>query len=269
MGILSNEYKQMLLSLTPDDITAEFIYAYLADTAKKDNGKFVTVPSRIKTYDTFELKKDEYFNTENITTNVGLFIFNKFIIEESLTHVTGYINEPINQSVQKKFEGKISKALLEDRIKVSDMVTYLNKLQWLTMQFNNIFSGSLTLKTIKPLPKVMKAKEKLLKENKELLEKGDMAPAVRIENELINIAKEELKGDPGMDLYDSGARGSFSNNYKNIAIAKGPVYNPVTNKWDFVASSFMEGIQKNEIPIVANSVPAGALNYRVGHPKSF
>ena len=46
--------------------------------------------------------------------------------------------------------------------------------------------------------------------------------------------------------------------YKNIAVIKGPIFNPVTNKYDFVSSSFMEGIKKDEIPIVANSIPAGA-----------
>ena len=78
------------------------------------------------------------------------------------------------------------------------------------------------------------------------------------------MAREELKGDPGMDLYNSGARGSFDNNYKNIAVIKGPVYNPVTDKYDFVSSNFMEGIKKEEIPIVANSIPAGAYPKAVG-----
>ena len=139
-----------------------------------------------------------------------------------------------------------------------NMVKYLNKIQWLSMQFNSVFSGSFTMKTLKPLPSVMKEKKRLLNENRESLQKGDMTSAVKIEKQLVEMAKEELKDDPGMDLYNSGARGSFSNNYKNIAITKGPIYNPVTDKWDFVESSFMEGIKKHEIPIVANSVPAGA-----------
>lgn len=264
MVILKEEYKQMLLKMKPDDITSEFIFEYLADTSKKENGKLIQVPSKIKTYDIFILKKGEYFNTETITTNVGLFIFNKFLIEESFSKVVGYINTPVNAKIQKNIEAKISQALLDDVITVAEMVKYLNKLQWLSKEFNAVFSGSFTMKTLKPVPKVMKHKEKLIKENKEALDRGDIAVAVNIEKELLNMAREELKGDPGMDLYDSGARGSFDNNYKNIAVIKGPVHNPVTNKFDFVSSNFMEGIKKEEIPIVANSIPAGAYPKAVG-----
>lgn len=264
MVVLKDEYKKMLLGMTPDDITADFIFEYLADTTKKVNGKLVQSPSRMKTYDTFTLKKGEYFNTEDITTNVGLFIFNKFLIEESFSKVVGYVNTPVNAKVQKSIEGQISQALLDDKITVPEMVKYLNKLQWLSKEFNAVFSGSFTMKTIKPVPKVMKLKEKLVKENEEVLKKGDIATAVKIEKELLNVAREELKGDSGMDLYDSGARGSFDNNYKNIAVIKGPVYNPVTDKYDFVQSSFMEGIKKEEIPIVANSITTGAYPKAVG-----
>lgn len=258
MAILSNEYKEMLLKMTPDDITSTFIFNYLADTSKKENGKLIHIPSKMKSYDTFTLQKGEYFNTETITTNVGLFIFNKFLIEESFTKVVGYVNEPVTAKVQSKIESKISNALLNDEITVEEMVTYLNKTQWLSKEFNAVFSGSFTMKTLKPVPKVMKMKEKLIKENAEALKKGDVATGVKIEKQLVDMAKEELKGDPGMDLYDSGARGSFANNYKNIAITKGNVYNPITDKWDFVQSSFMEGIKKEEIPVVANSIPMGA-----------
>lgn len=264
MGVLSNNYKQMLLSMSPDDITAEFIFEYLADSSKKENGKLVHIPSKIKTYDTFKLKANEYFNTTDITTNVGLFIFNKFLIEESFSKVTGYINTTIDAKVQKGIDNKLSQALLNDIITVEEFVTYLNKTQWLTKEFNAVFSGSFTMKTLKPVPKVMKLKEKLVKENKEALDRGDVNTGIKIEKELLALAREELKDDPGMDLYNSGARGSFDNNYKNIAVVKGPVHNPVTDKWDFVSSSFMEGIKKEEIPVVANSITLGAYPKAVG-----
>jgi len=264
MGLLKDEYKHMLLKMAPDDITAEFIFSYLADSSKRENGKFITIPSRIKTYDTFTLKKGEYFNTEDITTNVGLFIFNKFLIEESFVSILGYINTPINAKVHKNIENTISQALLNDKITTEQMVDYLNKLQWLSKEFNAVFSGSFTMKTLKPVPKVMKLKAKLVKENEEALKKGDVSTGVKIEKELLEVAKEELKGDPGMELYNSGARGSFDNNYKNIAVTKGPVYNPVTDKWNFVESNFMEGIKKEEIPIVANSIPMGQYPKSVG-----
>lgn len=259
MATLSAEYKKMLMDLTPDDITASFIFEYLADKSKKVDGKVKIIPAKIKTNDTFTLKSNEYFNDKEILTNVGLFIYNKFLFEESLYKVTGYINTPVTASVQKDIESKISTALLNDVIETHDMVTYLNKTQWLSMQFNSVFSASFTMNTIKPNAKVMKRKDQLLKEHQKDIENGNVNVAVNIEKELINMAKEELKDDPGMNLYDSGARGSINNNFKAITVIKGPVYNPSTDKWDFVSSNFMDGIQKSEIPSYGNSIVSGAL----------
>lgn len=258
MGLLKDEHKQLLLNLQPDDITAEFIYKYLTDRAKTVNGKVVIQPSIIKTSDTFTLEAKEYFNKEKVLTNVGLFIYNKFIVEEVFVDVLGYINKPIDSKVHGDIESKISQALLDDKVTVEQVVTYLNKIQWIGNQFNTVFSNSLTMKTIKPLPKVMKLKKKLVSEHKKELEEGNPIVGASIEKQLIDAAKEELKDDVGLRLYSSGARGSVENNYKNIAVVKGPIYNPVKKKWDFVESNFMEGIKKEEIPVVANSIPMGA-----------
>ena len=94
----------------------------------------------------------------------------------------------------------------------------------------------------------MKLRDKLFEENKEALLKGDAVVANKIEKELIAMAKEELKGDVGLELYNSGARGSFENNYKNLFLTRGPVYNPNTGGYSIIQRSFMEGLEKEDIP---------------------
>ena len=165
MGLLSKEYKQMLLNMKPDDITATFINTYLADKCEKVDGKLKEIPSKIKTYDEFTLNAGEYFNKSTVKTNVGLFIYNKFLIEESFSEIVGYVNEPVTSKVHEMVESKISNALLNDEITTEQFIKYLNKVQWLGMSFNTVFSNSFTMKTLKPLPKVMKEKERLIKEN--------------------------------------------------------------------------------------------------------
>lgn len=264
MGLLSAEYKAMLLKMKPDDITAKFIDDYLTDKCKVIDKKFKEIPSKIKTYDEFTLNPGEYFNKEKITTNVGLFIYNKFLIEESFSDIVGYVNTPVTSKVYASVESKLSDALLNDVITTEEFVKYINKLQWLAMQFNTVFSNSFTMKTLKPLPKVMKEKERLIKENEKDLKAGNITNAAKIEKQLIDLAKEELKGDPGLTLYESGARGKFENNYKNNSIIKGPVKNPTTNTWDFVPTNFMDGIAKEDIPSYGNSVVTGVYPKAVG-----
>lgn len=105
-------------------------------------------------------------------------------------------------------------------------------------------------------------KKKLLKEHEEKLRSGDPRAGELVENELITKAKEVLKNDPGMDLYDSGARGSFGNNYKNINLIRGPVFNEATKKFDFIANSLMDGLRREDFSANSNTIVNGA------YPKS-
>ncbi|WP_171567696.1 hypothetical protein, partial [Brevibacillus sp. MCWH] len=236
-------------------ITFELLLELFGDKVQKDkNGKINVKKSRFNTYDTFILEKGEYFNNEKITTTVGRFIYNKLIVERELVDVLGYINEPINSGTLSSIEDKISKALLNDKVAVDVVVNYLNRTQWLAMQFHSVISGSFTMGTLKPNKKVIERRNQLLNENREKLKKGDVITAAKIEKELLDIAQKELEGDHGLDLYKSGARGSFGNNYKNISVMKGPVYNPTTDEFEIVESNFMEGIRKEEIPIYGNAI---------------
>ena len=266
MSVLTNEQKQFFLNLKIDDITAEFIESNFADKSEvdKQTKKFKVIPSKYKTSDTFTLEKGEYFNKEKIVTNVGLFIYNKLLIEDKFSDIVGYVNQPITAKVHSGVEDKLAKALLTDKITVEDMANYLNKTQWLGYQFNSIFSGSFTMKSLKPLPSVIKMRDKLIKDNKKELDDGNVMTAVKIENEVKKLAREEMKDDPGMDLYNSGAKGSFDNNYKNISVMKGPVFNPTKGKWDMVQSNFMEGIRKEEMPSYGTAIVTGAYPKAVG-----
>lgn len=266
MSVLTKEQKDFFLNLKVSDITAEFILENFADKSSVDktSKKFKTIPSKYKTYDTFTLEKGEYFNSEKVTTNLGLFIINKLLIEEDFSEVVGYVNTPINKKVLGEIENKLSKALLNDEITTQQMAKYFDRLQWVSKQFCSVFVGSFTMKTIKPLPKVMTLKNKLLKDNKKAIDDKDVVTAVKIEKELLKEAEKELDGDPGMDMYKSGARGSFDNNYKSIAAMKGPVLNPSTGEYDIVTTNFMDGMAKEDIPSYGNSVVTGQYPKSVG-----
>lgn len=263
--MISEQDKKYLLSLTPDDITYDLLVDLYSDRVEKNkDGKMVVKPARFNTYDEFILNPGEYFNTEKITTNVGLFIFNKFIIEEDFSKVVGYVNFPVDSGAVRKIESKMSDALLNDEIKVEQMVKYLNKFQWLSMYVHHILAGSFTMKGLKPIPEVVKRRDQLLKEHADEIADGKVEVMARIEKELVEQAKAILKDDPSTDLYNSGARGSFGNNYKAISIMKGPVYDPISGKYKLIEANYMEGLKKTDIPQSASSVVAGAYPKAVG-----
>jgi hypothetical protein len=254
---ISEQDKAYLLSLKPEDITYELGMELFADHVKKVDGKVIEVKSRFEPHDHFLLRAGEYINKETIITTVGSFIFNKFIIEPRFAEFLGYNNEVINSDGLKDLENKLSKLLLEDKITTTDFGDYFNRIQWLGMQFHEPLAASFTMRGLKPIPKVIKRREELIKQNKEALEKGDVMVMSAIEKELVELAKSEVSDDPSMDLYYSGARGSIPNNYKQLSIVKGPVFNKTIGKYQFIQNSFFEGLRKEDIAAAGTNVING------------
>ena len=257
MARISEQDKQYLLSLKPEDITYELGMQLFADHVKKVDGQVIEVKSRFEPHDYFKLNAGEYINKETIITTVGSFIFNKFIIEPRFAEFMDYNNEVINSDGLKDLENKLSKLLLEDKITTTDFADYLDRIQWLGMQFHEPLAASFTMRGLKPIPKVIKRREELVKQNKEALEKGDVMVMSAIEKELVDLAKAEISDDPSMDLYYSGARGSIPNNYKQLSIVKGPVYNKTIGKYQFIQNSFFEGLRKEDIAAAGTNVING------------
>lgn len=266
--MVTEKDKQYLLSIKQEDISFDLLVSLFADSVERVNGKVITKKSRFNPEDEFVLKAGEYFNKTQVTTTVGEFIYNKRIVEKRFEDVLGYWNEPIDKKTLGKIESKLSKALIGKKITMEDMVYYLDTTQWLSMKFHAVISGSFTMNTLKPNAKAMAIRNKYVKDHASELEAGDVTTAVKMEREVMAAAKADLDGDPGMFLYDSGARGSFGNNFKNISLMKGPVYNPILGRAEIITTNFMEGIAKKDIATYANGVIAGAYPKAVGTQES-
>ena len=257
---ISKEEKEYLLSIKYDEIDIDLLHELFAD--HYDAHKKKVVPSKFNTYDEFILEKGEYFNKDKILTNCGLFIVNKYFFEKDLSHITGYVNQAFSSKVISGVYGKLDAALLEDRIKPEQYIDFLNRLVWIAFSFNTEISTSLTVNSMKELPEVKKAREEAIKKNKEAFTKGsiDIATVAKVEAELVEVGRKALANDPAIDLYESGARGSFPVAYKNGQIIKGPAYNSATGEWEVVKSPLVNGIDKDDIPVSANGVVDSAYN---------
>ena len=219
-----NELKNIILKMKPDDITKTFIQENFGNMYDEKSKK--VLPSKFNTTDPITLKPNEYYNKEEIKTTLGRLVTNKFFFEDGLREIVGYVNEPITKKKLKKIDETIANALLDNKVDIATIKKYYNKQQWLGLSVHSILCSSFTPETIKPLPEVLKLKEELFKK------------------------------------YD--ARGSFENNYKNMFIIRGPVYNNVTKRFDVLKNSFAEGIEKDNIPSYASQVISGAYPRRFG-----
>lgn len=268
---ITSEEKAMFLALKPDDITQTLFDSLFADTVDTksigDNTKTPKIiPSKFNTFDEMELTPKDYFVKETLVTNCGLFIFNKFLIEPYFQEEVGYVNFEITKKGLGRIDDMIATAIMLDETgeEVRKYIEYMNRLCWLAFTLNTQICSSLSLRTIKPLPKVTALKKKLLAENKDAIEANDAITYKHIQDQLVAAAQEELKNDPAYELYSSGARGSFDNAYRQWLCTKGPIWNAHKGEFEIVTNSLYEGIPKENIPSLANAVVSGFYPKAIG-----
>ena len=261
MAKISNKDVEYLLSLTPKDLTMDLLTDLLADTEDKSvsRGKVVIKPSRFNCTDQFTLPRGQMFNKAPVETTVGKFIFNKYILEGSgVLPKVGYRNEEMTNSNVGKLEEEMDRKLRAGEITRDEYVEYINRRDKFALQMHFAITSSCTMGVLTTPKAVVKRKKELLEEKKDAVAKGDVIEVTKIENELVALAKQELKDDPGMNLYNSGARAKFGNSYKNMNIMKGPVYNAETGGYDVITSDLMDGLDKKAIPSMGSAIVNGA-----------
>lgn len=252
--------RDYFINLKTEEITRNLLSALFADRYNKE--KKQVVKSKYNPTDKIRLKKGECYATKDMDTTIGRLIFNKAVLFPSFGGILGYVDIVISKDSLGALEEEISGYILEDKITTEQFLTYLTRIQWLGSVINHIVTPSFTMNTFKPNKDVIAKRTQLTKKYEKDLEDGNVIRCVEIENELIDLAKDKMKGDPSMDLFDSGARGSFGNNYKNFCIMKGTTYSPVEGKFVLMDNNLVEGIDKKYMHLQGNAIIEG--NYAKG-----
>lgn len=261
--ITNKEDIEYLLSVKEKDITTSFIMETFADFGKGP---------RFQPYDLLEVPAGSYggmtsegkekYNKNKFVTSAGRLIFNKFFFEsdpELLLYV-GFVNEDVKKKVFGSVLKKLGYLMMEDKVSETSYKRFCKKAQKM-MPYVSILAPNHSDNMLTISKKINKRKEQLLKEHaKELEPRDDNAVKVfdQISNELLDYAKELMKDDPAMDMFTSGAGGSFENNFKNMFIMRGAVKDPTPNKgYNLITSNYIDGIKKDEYAAIANTLAAG------------
>lgn len=264
---ITAEKRQYLLETEPSAYTFDDLVRMFSIRQNKVTGEMIEPEYRPG--DKMNVPKGFWGNASDIQTTVGRFILYQIIfVQSKLTDIVPFENKVSNNTNYGSYESRIARALTNGSLSVEKMSKYIDIRDWFGLQLHAPICTSFT-PGILFLPKsIQQLKQKLVKDNEEKLSAGDPKAGEAIEQELIKNAREALKGDPGLDLYDSGARGSFNNNYKNINLIRGPVFNEATKKFDFIANSLMDGLSKTDFTPHANSLVNGAYPKSIGTAES-
>lgn len=252
--ITNKDDVEFILSLNNDNITQSVIMDMFGEFDSK---------RRFNPYDTVTIPagiygKDGDKNIEPFDTTIGCWIFNRFFIEKDFFDLFHYVDEEITDGVYGKINKSQSYALMEDTIELDNLKEYLTKTQFF-QQFSTMLCPSYSEKMLCCSEAINKKKKELIETKyKEKIEAGNEVAAAELEAELIAYAKEYLKGDPGLDMYLSGARGSFGNNFKNMFIMRGAIKDPDPDKgYKVITDNYADGISKENYSAMAAAMVDG------------
>lgn len=246
---------QFIVNIKEEDITTSFFNNLFGEF---ESGK------RFNPYDVITIPADSYGpkgkrNKKAFTTTVGIWVFNKYFIEPYLFDMFHYINKTINKKLFGKINGKISEAVLEDRLSIEAMKDFMMKTQK-CMPYISILAPNYTNKMLECTVAIDKKKKELFAKYQKELDAGDPIVGDKVEKELLDYALEYMGDDPSMDMFESGARGSIGNNFKNMFVMKGVIKDPDPNakqKYHVAESNYIDGISPKEYALFANSLAAG------------
>lgn len=249
---LTPDQKAELLSIDQESLTISKISKLFGKTTSKENGKFVVKEPKFDVRSELRLEAGEYINKEAVVSTVGIFLFNKIMVEGMIEEIVpnGFYNEVIDKSGFNKLIDIVSNGLMMGKIKVNPtLVKWLKQYEFYGMKACTIFSPSYSYGLLKQNVQVQKEKAKLLKDQ----DNKTVTEMTEIEDALVSSSRKILKDDPGMTLFDSGARGSFDNDYKNMNLMIGPVPKPGNpGEFDMATGNYIEGMNKEDIVAYGN-----------------
>ena len=256
--ITNQEVIDYFVNTRPEDLTMSKIMDYMGEY----DGE-----THVDPYDLITVPKGKYgventkrgFNKNEFTTEVGKLLFNKLYIERNPTifEAFGWIDDTVTKKVFGSLYQKIGYLMIEGKIDQEDMRRFAMTTQ-LTMPMVQFLSPGFTDKMLLSSKEITKKKNELLKKYKAELDAGNIKVADEIQKELLAFADEYLKDDPSMDIFRSGAGGSFTNNYKNMFIMRGTVRDTDPNVgYQFITSNYIDGVSVDEYAAFANTLAEG------------
>lgn len=255
--LLNEEQRQEIIKIKDENITKE-LFIRLFSTIDKKKPKYTP-------QDKFILYKGEIRNLKEsqIETTIGRYIYNVFIVDSCFDGLIPYYNKVLDGKGFNEIDTKITQLLMDGKINVRDhYVKYQTKRAWLEYTPVEVLVPGFNYQILNPSKKIEQRKKELFKQYKKELDAGDITVAAKIESELLNLAKEELKDNPAMRLYEL-KKPSFGNNYKNMNIMVGPLRDNATGEYYITDSNYFNGIKKEEYSYFADMGIYGAYSRSV------
>lgn len=244
------------------DLFTDKEYVFGVDYTDKDEPKYIVLSKygepAFGIYERLTLYKDDienYTSIEPIVTTYGRYLANYFSLANPFGSVIPYINEEISIP---KMEDIIAEKIRNKELTTEQGGKYLDNTFFIG-SFGEMAIPGLTRKALTTSPEVKKRKKELLEKYKNQLD--DPIILAQIEDELIKLDKEWLKGDPSMGFYgDTGKK--FNVHRKKQYIIGGLVedFTKEKGKYEFIENSLSDGWSIDSFVTICNEIRKGSYS---------
>lgn len=150
-------------------------------------------------------------------------------------------------------------ALMTKKIDIEQYRSFIDNFFYLN-HISEICVPSATERSLMTDPRVPEIKRKFIEEHKGQM--NDPFVIKELEDQLIALDKEWLRGDPSSTFFDGLGNKMYAVNRKKLFLMVGgiPAFDESSGKYDFNPNSLMDGWTKDSIPSIANEVRKGSYD---------
>lgn len=266
--MVNEQTLSFLFSVKPEEVNKNFIYDLFSKTTETlENGDIVIKDPMFFPYEEITVKKGQLVNVfEDTQTTVGRYIYNLVMIVPAFGDIIPFVNKTLNGSEIDNFDLELSRLLIGQKITGEQFGKYKDRTVWFN-NFSEILMPGQSLNLIVLPTPIRKELIRLINENREAIKNDDYITYLKnVEEPIVKFAENWYKEnkDPGWPLY--GVRGSpkFGNNFKNMFLEVGPIFDVAKGHFRISPTSFSEGIPPEEFALFSNAAISGAYDRAVG-----
>lgn len=229
-----------------------FIYGLEMDG---QNGRAICLVEKgnpiISAHEKFFIEKGDIENYSGAGefTTYGRYICNYFTTASIFGSMISYKNSEIKIS---SLEEEIGTYVLNNEIKMDQLNVYMDQTFFLG-SLTEIAVPVYTRKSLTTDPNVEKRRKELLDQYRDQLH--DPVVCSKIEDELIQMDKDYLKGDPSMGFFgSSGKKFNVHRKRQHITVGLFENFQKEKGKYSFVEGALIDGWEKKAFPTLCNEI---------------
>ena len=244
---IDKETIKLILNRDNNDFDPQFIF--------KDCGMGRTTKRKVanKHYDIVILNKGDYPGIKEPTkTTLGRLLINKVIFSHARLD---YMNVEFTGKIVEAIFTSLRDFIIAEKLTLQEFKKTLQIFEDFGFRMASFIAPSVDADMLRPNRILEEKKKELLEKYKDGLAANDVETSVKMENELIDLAKKLYSEEDFLEWYKSGSSGKmgYKNDFKVSQLMIGAIPKGLgTGEFHVSTSTFMKGINKDEIHVLAD-----------------